>query len=129
MSARPAAVLLIVACTGLSSFLTGCNDGAQQSAAALTGGDPGRGRVVILKYGCGSCHTIAGISSAHGLVGPPLSNIGVRMYIAGVLPNTPDNIVQWIRNPKQVDEKTAMPVLGVSAPEATDMAAYLYSIR
>ena len=68
----------------------------------------------------------AGIAEAHGLVGPILTGVGVRTYVAGVLRNTPDNLVRWIRNPKEVDEKTAMPVLGVSQQEATDIAAYLY---
>ena len=98
-------------------------------AGAVTGGDSERGRAAILKYGCGSCHSIAGIPNAHGLVGPPLTGVVDRMYIAGVLPNTADNLVQWIQNPKQVDEKTAMPVLGVNSREATDMAAYLYAIK
>ena len=93
------------------------------------GGDPQRGSAAIGKYGCGSCHTIRGISSAHGLVGPPLTGIGARMYVAGVLQNTPDNIVHWIQNPKAVDEKTVMPVLGVTFQDATDIAAYLYSIK
>jgi cytochrome c len=118
-------------CTALFVALvatTGCDAGAKQ-AAAVTGGDLQRGRSAIFKYGCGSCHTVAGISDAHGLVGPPLSGIGNRMYVAGVLPNTPDNIVHWIRNPKEVDAKTVMPVLGVSAQDATDIAAYLYSTK
>jgi len=107
---------------------TGCNAGARQ-AAMVTGGDPQRGRADIFKYGCGSCHTVAGIFDAHGLVGPPLSGIGDRMYIAGVLSNTPQNIIRWIRNPKDVNAKTAMPVLGVNEQDATDIASYLYSTK
>jgi cytochrome c2 len=88
-----------------------------------------RGKTAIAKYGCGSCHTIAGIGNARGLVGPPLTGIAARMYVAGVLPNTPDNIVRWIRNPKAVDEKTLMPALDVSDQDAVDIAAYLYSTK
>jgi cytochrome c2 len=114
---------------GLCAAATGCNAGARQAAAAVTGGDPQRGRSAIYKYGCGSCHTVAGIPDAHGLVGPPLSGIGNRTYVAGVLRNTPDNIVRWIRSPKDVNAKTAMPVLGVTEQDATDIAAYLYSTK
>lgn len=99
------------------------------ATAQPTTGDPKRGRAAIYKYGCGSCHTIAGIANAHGLVGPPLTGIKNRMYVAGVLPNTPENIVQWIRNPKEFHQKTAMPVLGVTPQDANDIAAYLYSIK
>ena len=119
----------VAAVAALVVSLAGCNAGAQQTAATLTGGDPQRGRAAVFKYGCGSCHTIAGIRDAHGLVGPPLTGIGNRMYVAGVLPNTPENIVRWIRNPKDVDDKTAMPALGVTTAEATDIAGYLYSTR
>ncbi|MBV8902412.1 MAG: cytochrome c oxidase assembly protein [Acidobacteriia bacterium] len=110
-------------------MLIGCNAGARQNAIAVTGGDPVRGHAAILKYGCGSCHAIAGVSGATGLVGPSLTGIGNRMYVAGVLRNTPENIVRWIRNPKQVDEKTAMPALGVTPQDAIDIAAYLYSTK
>ena len=51
------------------------------------------------------------------------------MYVAGVLENTPDNIVRWIQHPKAADEKTVMPDLGVTQQDATDIAAYLYSTR
>ncbi|MFN7995182.1 MAG: c-type cytochrome [Bryobacteraceae bacterium] len=121
----------IAACvlTAAATLLAACDSGAQSAAAAVTGGDPARGRSAIFKYGCGSCHTVAGISDAHGLVGPPLTGIGNRMYVAGVVRNTPENMVRWIQDPRAVDEKTAMPVLGVSTQDATDIAAYLYSTK
>ena len=52
-------------------------------------GDPKRGAALIERYGCGACHTIPGINGANGLVGPPLNMMGRRIYIAGVLRNTP----------------------------------------
>jgi putative membrane protein len=125
---RSAAMLgcvALLACVVSSS----CSQGQAQMAASVTGGDVNRGKTAISKYGCGSCHTISGIANAHGLVGPPLTGIAARMYVAGVLQNTPDNIVTWIKNPKAVDEKTVMPVLGVTDQDATDIAAYLYSIK
>jgi cytochrome c1 len=51
------------------------------------------------------------------------------MYVAGVLANTPDNLVRWIRNPKDVNSQTAMPAMGVTDQDATDIAAYLYSTK
>ena len=123
---RAAGAMAVLAAGAL--LLEACNAGARQ-AAVLTGGDPERGRAAIFKYGCGSCHTVGGIPEAHGLVGPPLTGIRSRLYVGGVLPNTPENMVRWIRNPKEVDEKTAMPALGVSPRDAADLAAYLYSIR
>jgi len=98
-------------------------------APTVAGGNAERGRVAIQRYGCGACHTIPGIASARGLVGPPLQHIGQRMYIAGVLPNQPENIVRWIMDPPANDAKTAMPKLGVAERDARDIAEYLYSRR
>lgn len=110
-------------------FLAGCATSVERSAVELTGADPHRGAETVARYGCGSCHTIDGISGANGLVGPPLTGIANRMYIAGVLPNTPQNLVRWIQDPKQVNDKTAMPKLGLNERDAGDVAAYLYTIR
>ena len=110
------------------AFAAGCqtpDNGLQ--AAALTGGNPARGRVLLRSYGCVTCHTIGGVPGATATVGPPLDGIAKRSYVAGVLPNTPDNLVQWIMAPRAVDPKTAMPNLGVRIADARDIAAYLYS--
>lgn len=109
--------------------LTSCHGNVEREAAAVTGGDPSRGRAAISRYGCSTCHTIPGISGANGLVGPPLSQMASRSYIAGVMPNTPDNMIRWIQNPPQVDGLTAMPNLGVNEQDARDIAGYLYTLK
>jgi len=70
---------------------------------------------------------VTGIRGANGLVGPPLTGIRSRMYVAGMLENTPENMAAWIHNPQAVNPKTGMPAVGASEQEASDMAAYLYS--
>jgi cytochrome c len=102
---------------------------ARVAATAMTGGDPARGPALIRHYGCGACHTVAGVEGASGLVGPPLTGIASRSYIAGVLTNEPANMVRWIRDPKGVDSLTAMPNTGVSESDARHIAAYLYTLR
>jgi cytochrome c len=111
--------------------LSGCRGAnrRQHMADVTTGGNARRGAQKIQYYGCGSCHIIPGISGASGLAGPPLSGIANRIYIAGVLQNTPDNMVRWIENPKAVDEKTVMPNLGVTPNDAGDIAGYLYTLQ
>jgi len=119
---------ILIAISTALLLLSACNQSATTAAASLVaGGDPQRGMSAISRYGCGSCHTVAGITSAHGLVGPPLTGVRDRMYIAGMLTNRPDNLIHWIRDPKSVNPKTAMPVLGLSQQDAADIAAYLYS--
>ena len=112
-------------------FASACRDSRyhDEAIARMVGGNPDRGPTLIRSYGCGTCHTIAGVPGANGLVGPPLAGIAQRSYIAGVLPNAPENMVRWIENPKAVDSLTAMPVLGVSPADARDIAAYLYTLR
>ena len=117
-----------LALAAASVLLAGCSTGAARQSAAVTGGESRRGAAAIVRYGCGSCHTIQGITGAHGLVGPPLTGVRNRMYVGGVLPNSPQNMARWIVDPKAIDEKTAMPRLGVTPGDANDIAAYLQSI-
>lgn len=93
------------------------------------GGNAARGRRMIRSYGCGACHSVTGVVGANGRVGPPLSDVGGRAYIAGVLPNTPENLVRWIRYPQEVAPDTAMPNLGVTEADARDIATYLYRLE
>jgi cytochrome c2 len=92
-------------------------------------GDPVAGTHQIQRYGCGACHAIPGVPGAHGAVGPPLGGIASRRIIAGRLPNTPDNLIHWIENPQAVEPGNVMPDLGVSAADARDIAAYLYTLK
>lgn len=92
-------------------------------------GDQGRGKTALSQYACGTCHEIPGVVGATKTVGPPLAGIASRKYLAGVLPNTPQNMVRWLRAPQEVDPRTAMPDLRVSDRDARDMAAYLYTLE
>ena len=121
------AIALVAAAALLSARRLNAAQRAHE-AQALTGGVPDRGARAIRAYGCSGCHTIPGIPGAVGLVGPPLAGVAQRVYLAGVLTHTPDNLVRWIMTPQDVDSLTAMPNLGVTLQEARDIAAYLYSI-
>jgi cytochrome c2 len=104
-----------------------CSHGEPQTQ--VVGGDRQRGRDYIERYGCGSCHVVPGVASARGQVGPPLAGIAGRAYLGGVLPNTPDYMVEWIRRPQKFAPGSAMPDLGVSEAEGRDIAAYLYTLK
>lgn len=92
-------------------------------------GDPARGKSTILSASCGACHAIPGVGNADGMVGPPLDHFARRTVVAGMLPNTPSNLVQWIRYPQSVVPGNAMPNMGLSDAQAHDVAAYLYTLR
>lgn len=117
-------VLVLAACNRLPR-----DSNAREQAIALTGANPDGGPALMRHYGCVSCHTIPGVRGANATVGPPLTAMARRTYIAGVLPNNPVNMVRWIVNPPSVDSLTAMPYLGVTAGDARTIAAYLYTLR
>jgi len=102
---------------------------ARARAGALTGGDPDLGLRLTQRYGCAGCHIIPGVSGAQGRVGPTLEAYAVRIYVGGVVPNSPDNLIRWIENPRSIDPRSAMPVTGISRDEARHVAAYLYTLR
>jgi cytochrome c2 len=106
-----------------------CNRDDEQAAAEMTGGTPLKGKAAISRYGCSACHTIPGVNGANGMVGPPLTQVAGRVYLAGRLQNTPENMIRWIQNPRGVDDKTAMPNLGVTEADARDIASYLYTLK
>ena len=91
--------------------------------------DVARGKAALSQYACTTCHQIPGVVGDHAPVGPPLAGMGSRQYIAGVIENTPENMVRWLREPQKISPPTAMPDLGVTAQDAWDMAAYLNSLK
>jgi cytochrome c len=115
---------------GLALLLGACGRGdVEETARALTGGEPKQGPALIRKYGCGTCHNVPGVDGARGMIGPPLDTIASRSYLAGQLPNTPENLLLWIRKPQDVQPGTAMPDVGVTEQDGRDIAAYLYTLR
>lgn len=102
---------------------------APAEPAAASTPDAQRGRKAINQYACVTCHEIPGIVGANAPVGPPLKEIATRGFIAGVLPNTPENMLRWLRHPQAVNPRSAMPDLGVTERDARDIAAYLSTLK
>jgi cytochrome c len=121
-------LLMLIGMAAFAGLLRPNDPEPTRELAVFTGGDPERGKESIRQKGCPTCHIIPGIREANGLVGPPLERFADRVYIAGVLPNTPDNLVAWIRDPPGIDPLTAMPASGLGEAEARDVAAYLYTL-
>jgi cytochrome c2 len=107
--------------------LGGCGEAPKVGPAVQ--GNVERGKIALTQYACQACHIIPGITGSRVYVGRPLGALAERKFIAGNLPNTQANLVRWIRNPKQIDPLTAMPMMGVSETDAIDMSAYLLTRR
>ena len=93
--------------------------GSDGLLAAHDGGGPFNAARTIARLGCPVAFLGCLSTDAYGR----------RLYIAGVVPNTPENLVRWIRFPTSVDPRTAMPDLHLSDQDARDMAAYLYTME
>jgi cytochrome c oxidase subunit II len=83
----------------------------------------------VLQKGCIACHAITG-TAAQGVVGPNLTRFGSRLTMAaGIMPNTPDNLTRWLKNPQAVKPGSLMPNLQLNDAEIAALAAYLHSLK
>jgi cytochrome c oxidase subunit 2 len=116
--------------------------GEAATQAAAPEEDPlvAMGRDVFLNQSfCVACHAVNG-TPAGGVLGPNLTRLGSRSTIgAGMLENTPENLIRWIRDPQSVKPDARMPGVsydagGWPATSLTDdqvraLAAYLTSLQ
>lgn len=121
--------LLVISVAGFGLAACGWFGGVGEPLVDVPGGDPVLGKQAIQEFACVSCHSIPGVARADAHVGPPLDAWAERRYIAGLLPNEPDNLIAWIVNPQRFEPGTVMPTLGVTEEEARDIAAYLYTLE
>lgn len=123
ITARAAARLALPVCL----VLTGCKNPIETrhepDVAAID-----RGLIAIRKAGCGACHEIPGIDWPNGRLAPSLVGFDDVGLIAGTLPNCPDVLASFIRNPPSVKPGSTMPPMPVTQREAADIAAYLYGL-
>ena len=123
----PGAMVILLILVGVAGCDRGYPD--REDILVVPGGDAARAPALMAHHGCTSCHVIPGIRGASAWVGPPLTAWARRVYIAGTLPNTPDNLVAWLLDPPAFREHTAMPRVGLTEAEARHLAAYLYTLR
>jgi mono/diheme cytochrome c family protein len=126
MCGLAAALALVMGVGGAYGYSVMRSQQRQTLAASVTGGDPSKAAGHIQQFGCAGCHTIAGIIGASGLVGPPLQQLRDRVFVGG-RPNSADNLIEWIVNPRSVNPHSPMPVTGISEQQARDVVAFLYA--
>lgn len=121
----------LVGAVGCFLALGGCRDRDPylEERRTVAGGEASHAPAAMRAYGCVSCHTIPGVRGADSRVGPPLAGFARRRFIAGRVPNEPEELVRWILHPQGTKPGTAMPDMGVSDQHARDIAAYLYTLK
>jgi len=103
-------------------------------------GDAARGATIFKTAPCIACHTVRGVPTAAGIIGPNLTHVGSRTTIAGGLyPNDLRHLQLWIKNAPEMKPGSLMPLFGKSEKGATpglytdqqiaDIAAYLSSLK
>ena len=103
-------------------------------------GDATRGATIFKTAPCIACHTVRGVPTAAGIIGPNLTHVGSRTTIAGGLyPNDLRHLQLWIKNAPEMKPGSLMPLFGKSEKGATpglytdqqiaDIAAYLSSLK
>jgi cytochrome c oxidase subunit II len=103
--------------------------GHRQAAREPATSDETRGREVFLGSTCLLCHTIRG-TNAGGRVGPDLTHLASRPHIAaGVLPNTPEDLARWIRDPQAIKPGARMPPQPVAGDDLRALVTYLRSLQ
>lgn len=122
-----AGMALLVAAGAVAEYFVDTKREVVERSVKMTGGDPERAPALARQFGCAGCHSIPGVPGAQGRVGPPLVGLAQRVYVAGTLPNTPENVIRFILQPRVYSPNTAMPVTGIDERGARDMVAYLYA--
>ncbi|MDQ3185800.1 MAG: c-type cytochrome, partial [Pseudomonadota bacterium] len=102
---------------------------AQRQTASLsttTNTDPG---YKLFMDRCAGCHTIRGTEAA-GEHAPDLTHMNSRRLLAaGLLPNTPEHLMNWIINAQKLKPGSRMPSIALSETERSTLAAFLSTLE
>lgn len=93
--------------------------------AGPAGGGLAAGALLFQQKGCSACHVVNGQGVAG--VGPDLSRIGAQPYDG--LPNTPEFLAQWLRDPAAKKPGTTMPRLPLAANQVDELVEYLAGLK
>jgi len=87
------------------------------------------GRLEFLSLSCVNCHRVSG-TPAVGTFGPDLSHVMSRDTLgSGVIPNTPENLRAWVKDPQVIKPGNLMPNMQLNSRELDEVVAYLSSLK
>jgi cytochrome c oxidase subunit 2 len=91
---------------------------------------------IFTQKGCIGCHKVSGFPEALGVTGPNLSFFGSRETIAsGALPNTPENLKLWLRDPGAIKSGNIMSTaigpgkIQLTEQEIDALVGYLHGMK
>ena len=101
----------------------------RQPSSAPSSAVERHGHDVFMTNRCAGCHTVQG-TNAHGQVAPDLTHVAARHSIgAGTLPNTPEHLRAWVRDPQASKPGNQMPPNPLSADDLQALLTYLDILR
>ena len=116
--------------TLLASLLAvACSSSQKRLEPPTTTAQIAHGRYLVRYYGCETCHDIPEIDGVRGSIGPSLKHIAAKYYLAGELPNSPENLRRWIQHPHSINPQTLMPDMNVTDGDAADIALFLETLK
>tara|TARA_R110002110_G_scaffold21107_2_gene84219 strand:+ start:225 stop:584 length:360 start_codon:yes stop_codon:yes gene_type:complete len=84
---------------------------------------PETGASLYVAKGCAACHR-----KNSSNICPSLVNFAEKSLIAGKVPNTPENLRKWLKNPSSIKKGSAMPNLGLSDEEIELLIEYIQTL-
>jgi cytochrome c oxidase subunit 2 len=108
---------------GFQDWLENQRKPAVENPAALAGRD------LLLSQSCVNCHRVRG-TSARGTYAPDLTHLMSRQTLAaGMVPNTPDQLRNWLTDPQQTKSGCLMPAFGLDAGQVDLLVSYLTTLK
>jgi cytochrome c oxidase subunit 2 len=99
------------------------------NAAEPGSNEEARGRVLFMTTTCVMCHNVQG-TDASARRAPDLTHLASRETIAaGTLPNTPEDLERWIRDPQKIKPGSNMPPSDLAEPDLKAIVAYMRSLK
>jgi cytochrome c oxidase subunit 2 len=87
------------------------------------------GRELLLSQSCVNCHRVRGTPAA-GMYAPDLTHLMSRRTLAaGMVPNTHEQLRNWVINPQQIKDGCLMPAFGLKADQVDQIIGYLESLK
>jgi cytochrome c oxidase subunit 2 len=103
--------------------------GMRQPAPSPRTDEERKGHDVFMTRRCAGCHAVNG-SDAYGQVGPDLTHIASRSTIgAGTLPNTPEHMDGWVKDPQASKPGNQMPPNPLSDDDSRALLSYLQLLK
>jgi cytochrome c oxidase subunit 2 len=102
---------------------------AQLAPAAQPTGDAAKGLALFEQMSCVSCHAIKG-TPANAHVAPDLTHFASRRQLgAGIDPNTPQTLREWLQDPQHVKPGVLMPNFKFTEEQINDLVAYFETLK